>query len=41
MKGTGRRLYHPFFALRLMRRTLVLYLVPLVQVLFARQWDVL
>ena len=41
MKGTGRRRYHPFFALRLMRRTLLLYLVPLVQVLFARQWDVL
>ena len=41
MRGTGRRRYHPFFALRLMRRTLLLYLVPLVQVLFARQWDVL
>lgn len=41
MTGTGRRRYHPFFALRFMRRTLLLYLVPLVQVLFAREWDVL
>ena len=41
MTGTGRRRYHPFFALRFMRRTLLLYLVPLVQVLFAREWQAL
>ena len=38
---TGRRRYHPFFALRFMRRTLLLYLVPLVQVLFQRDWAAL
>ena len=38
---TGRRRYHPFFALRFMRRTLLLYLVPLVQVLFRRDWAAL
>ena len=38
---TGRRRYHPFFALRFMRRTLLLYLVPLVQVLFERDWQAL
>ena len=38
---TGRRRYHPFFALRFMRRTLLLYLVPLVQVLFERDWAAL
>ncbi len=38
---TGPRRYHPFFALGFMRRTLLLYLVPLVQVLFARDWPAL
>ena len=41
MTGTGPRRYHPFFALGFMRRTLLLYLVPLVQVLFAREWQAL
>ena len=41
MTGAGARRYHPFFALRFMRRTLLLYLVPLVQVLFAREWEAL
>ena len=39
--ATGRRRYHPYFALRFMRRTLLLYLVPLVQVLFERDWAAL
>ena len=41
MTGTRPRRYHPFFALRFLRHTLLLYLVPLVQVFFAREWEVL
>ena len=32
---------HPFAALRVLRKTLVLYLVPLVNVLFERNWEAL
>ncbi len=38
---SGARRYHPFFALSFMRKTLLLYLVPLVQVLFDRDWEAL
>ena len=37
---TEKRL-HPFAALRVLRKTLVLYLVPLVNVLFERNWTAL
>lgn len=33
--------YHPIYALRFLRKTLVLYLLPLIQVLFARDWAAL
>ena len=32
---------HPFAALRVLRKTLVLYLVPLLRVLFERNWAAL
>ena len=32
---------HPFAALRVLRKTLVLYLVPLLRVLFERNWTAL
>ena len=32
---------HPFAALQIFRKTLVLYLVPLVNVLFERNWEAL
>ena len=35
------RRLHPFAVLRFLRKTLVVYLVPLVQVLFARNWAAL
>ena len=33
--------FHPFAALHLLRKTILLYLIPLVQVLFARNWAAL
>lgn len=33
--------FHPLAALHLLRKTLLVYLLPLVQVLFARNWDAL
>lgn len=38
---TGPRRYHPLYALGFLRRTLLLYLLPLVQVLFAWDWEAL
>lgn len=38
---TGERRFHPFGALHLLRKTILVYLVPLVQVLFARNWEAL
>ena len=32
------RRLHPFTVLRFLRKTLVVYLLPLVQVLFERNW---
>lgn len=37
---TGKRL-HPFALLRLLRKTLIVYLLPLIQVLFERNWEAL
>ena len=33
--------FHPLAALHLLRKTLLVYLLPLVQVLFDRNWDAL
>lgn len=33
--------FHPFAVLHLLRKTILLYLIPLVQVLFARNWAAL
>ena len=33
--------FHPFAVLHLLRKTILLYLLPLVQVLFARNWAAL
>ena len=33
--------FHPFAALHLLRKTILVYLLPLVQVLFARNWQAL
>ena len=33
--------FHPFAALHILRKTILLYLLPLVQVLFSRNWDAL
>lgn len=33
--------FHPLAALHLLRKTLLVYLLPLVQVLFTRNWDAL
>ncbi len=38
---TGPRRYHPLYALGFMRKTLLLYLLPLIQVLFERDWPTL
>lgn len=38
---TGLRRYHPLHAVGFLRKTLLLYLLPLVQVLFERDWDAL
>ena len=35
------RRLHPFTVLRFLRKTLVVYLLPLVQVLFERNWTAL
>ena len=35
------KLFHPLAALHLLRKTLLVYLLPLVQVLFARNWEAL
>ena len=33
--------FHPFAVLHLLRKTILVYLLPLVQVLFARNWAAL
>ena len=35
---TEERHFHPFAALRFLRKTLAVYLIPLVNVLFERNW---
>ena len=38
---TAEKRFHPFFALHLLRKTIMVYLLPLVQVLFERNWEAL
>ena len=38
---TEEKRFHPFMALRFLRKTLAVYLLPLIHVLFARNWDAL
>ena len=38
---TEEKRFHPFMALRFLRKTLAVYLLPLIHVLFARNWDTL
>ncbi len=35
---TAERGFHPFAVLHVLRKTILLYLIPLVQVLFERNW---
>ena len=38
---TAERGFHPFAVLHVLRKTILLYLIPLVQVLFERNWQAL
>ena len=38
---TAEKRFHPFAALHILRKTILVYLLPLVQVLFGRNWDAL
>ena len=38
---TAERGFHPFAVLHVLRKTILLYLIPLVQVLFERNWEAL
>ena len=38
---TEEKRFHPFLALRFLRKTLAVYLLPLIHVLFARNWEAL
>ena len=38
---TAERGFHPFAVLHMLRKTILLYLIPLVQVLFERNWEAL